>query len=111
MLFKFDKFKKFKKFKTRVIFYVIETSTLNESLIQEITQKIEILKSHIPDLLKFFNLDQNYSCIFKGFEISSNNTNIYKDKQVKILNFKSLIKSLEDLRIKKRRLRKILELI
>ncbi len=100
----------FKEFKKMIMFYVIEITTAEQNLYEEVKKKIEILKKNSSNLLKFLNLEEHLNFRFRGIVISNIKTNLRADKIVKIINFKDIINNLKNVRIDKRRFLKIIEM-
>jgi len=100
----------FKRFKKMIIFYVIEITTTEQNLYEEVKHKIKILKKNSTNLLKFLKLEEFLNVKFKGMVISNIKTNLKADRLIKVINFKDVIHNLKDIGIDKRRLSKIIEL-
>ena len=101
----------FRKFRKMITIYVVETTTTEKNLLDEVKKKIEILKNHLSNLLQFLNLEENFNIKFRGIAISDIETNIQADKTVKIINPKDIINNLKNVRIElKKRIIKILEI-
>jgi hypothetical protein len=92
-----------------IMFYVIETSTTGENLTKEVKQKVKILKKNSSNLLKFLKLEEYINFKFRGMAISNIKPDPQDDKAVKQINFKDMIKNLQNLRMDIRRLNKIID--
>ena len=101
----------FRKCGKMIMFYVIEITTTEQNLNEEVKKKIEILQKNSSKLLKFLNLEKQINYKFRGIAISDIKTNLRADRVVKIINFKDIIHNLKNVRIElKKRLIKILEM-
>ena len=89
----------FRKFRKMITIYVVETTTTEQNLYEEVKKKIEILKNNSSNLLKFLSLEENLNLKFRGVAISDIETNIQADKTVKIINPKDIINNLKNVRI------------
>lgn len=99
----------FKKFRKIILVYVIELTTTEKNLCKEVKEKVEILMKNSSDLLKFLNLKENFSLKFKGIAISNTKTNLQSNKEVKVINFKDIIKNFRIRVEMKKKLLKIIE--
>lgn len=100
----------FRKFRKMITIYVVETTTTEKNLLDEVKKKIEILKNHLSQLLQFFKLEENFNIKFRGMVISDIETNLQVDEIVKIINPKDIINNVKIIKIDKKRLFKILEI-
>jgi len=100
----------FRKYKRIIKFYIVEITTTEESLFEEVQKKIEILKKNSSILLKSLNLDEHLILKFRGLAISDIKTDLRVDKNVRIINLKEILENLKNVRIElRRKLLKIIE--
>jgi len=100
----------FRKFRKMITIYVVETTTTEKNLLDEVKKKIEILKNHLSQLLQFLKIEENFNIKFRGIVISDIETNLQADETVKIINPKDIINNIKIIKIDKKRLFKILEI-
>ena len=90
----------YKELRTRIVFYIVEITSTEGDLLEEVMEKIDILRKNSSQLLEFLNLEHRKTIKFKGMVISDTKTDLQVDRIIKIINYK-------DMRIETRDLFKI----
>lgn len=80
----------YKELRTRIVFYIVEITSTEGDLLEEVKEKIDILRKNSSQLLEFLKLEHRKTIKFKGMVISDAKTDLQVDRLVKIINYKNM---------------------